>query len=432
MRFQYDSLKPRRPRRWLWLWAIGLVVLGVFGARWFYNIPAIHWRALEVQARLRDALFPHPDTLPTPSTAFIAPPTIIIPTLTPDPTQAPLPKVTPLPTEIQPTASASPTPLSIIAENLPPSAQLAGAVHEYQRWNNCGPATLATALTFWGWQGTQADTAPVLKPNPDDRNVRPDEMAAYVETTGLQAVTRVGGTPETLQRFVANGFPVLVEKGFWVDEERGWMGHYVLVTGYDDDKEIFTTQDSFRGPNQRVRYNDLLSDWQTFNYLYIVVYPNEREAEVMALLGAEADETTNFFNALTLAQSETESAPTSETRAFAWFNLGTNLNALGRYADAAAAFDQARWLGLPWRMLWYQTGPYRAYYNTGRYQDVIALADATLSVVNDLEESHYWRGLARQALGDSEGAIADFKAAHEFNANFGAAAEALTLLGVTH
>jgi tetratricopeptide (TPR) repeat protein len=63
---------------------------------------------------------------------------------------------------------------------------------------------------------------------------------------------------------------------------------------------------------------------------------------------------------------------------------------------------------------------------------VIALADATLSVVDDLEESYYWRGLARQALGDADGAIADFKAAHEFNANFGAAAEALTLLGVAH
>ena len=46
--------------------------------------------------------------------------------------------------------------------------------------------------------------------------------------------------------------------------------------------------------------------------------------------------------------------------------------------EAAAAFDQARQIGLPWRMLWYQFGPFEAYYETGRYDEVIALADATL------------------------------------------------------
>ena len=46
-------------------------------------------------------------------------------------------------------------------------------------------------------------------------------------------------------------------------------------------------------------------------------------------------------------------------------------------------------------MMWYQTGPYKAYYYTNRFADVINLADTTL---NDtiaepvLEESLYWRG----------------------------------------
>ncbi|RIK17073.1 MAG: hypothetical protein DCC51_12895, partial [Anaerolineae bacterium] len=52
---------------------------------------------------------------------------------------------------------------------------------------------------------------------------------------------------------------------------------------------------------------------------------------------------------------------------FAWFNLGSSLTELARLDDAAlfegaaAAFDQARLLGLPPRMLWYQFGPYEAY-----------------------------------------------------------------------
>jgi hypothetical protein len=62
-------------------------------------------------------------------------------------------------------------------------------------------------------------------------------------------------------------------------------------------------------------------------------------------------------------------------------------------------------------MLWYQTGPYKAYYYTGRYQDVINLANVTLDTVSDksLEESIYWRGMAEQALGDTAAAIADFR-----------------------
>ena len=64
---------------------------------------------------------------------------------------------------------------------------------------------------------------------------------------------------------------------------------------------------------------------------------------------------------------------------FAWFNLGSDLVALGRFEEAAQAYDRARRIGLPWRMLWYQFGPFRAYYETGRYDEVIALADATIA-----------------------------------------------------
>ena len=47
----------------------------------------------------------------------------------------------------------------------------------------------------------------------------------------------------------------------------------------------------------------------------------------------------------------------------------------------------------PWRILWYQTRPYWAYYYTGRYQDVINLATTTRNAMSEpvLEESYYWR-----------------------------------------
>ena len=58
-------------------------------------------------------------------------------------------------------------------------------------------------------------------------------------------------------------------------------------------------------------------------------------------------------------------------------------------------------------MLWYQFGPFEAYFATGRHAEIVALADATLRNVTDVEELHYWRGMALQALGDTDAARFD-------------------------
>jgi tetratricopeptide (TPR) repeat protein len=87
----------------------------------------------------------------------------------------------------------------------------------------------------------------------------------------------------------------------------------------------------------------------------------------------------------------------------------------------------------PYRMLWYQTWPYWAYYYTGRYQDVINLADTTLNDTISkpvLEESFYWRGLAREALGDQPAAIDDYRQSVRLNPNFIPGWDQLNRLGV--
>jgi hypothetical protein len=84
-------------------------------------------------------------------------------------------------------------------------------------------------------------------------------------------------------------------------------------------------------------------------------------------------------------------------------------------------------------MLWYQTGPYFAYFGTGRYYDLLYLADATLSAMQgdkNLEESYYWRGMAKAALGDRAGAGQDYLTSLEYHPGFGPALYQLQLLGV--
>jgi tetratricopeptide (TPR) repeat protein len=130
-----------------------------------------------------------------------------------------------------------------------------------------------------------------------------------------------------------------------------------------------------------------------------------------------------------MARQET-AALAGQDQAFAWFNLGTSLTLAADWAGAAVAYDAARQAGLPWRMLWYQHGPLAAYYQAGRYAEVITLADATLAQADGLEEVYFWRGRARLAQGDQAGAVADWRAAAHFNRNYTAPAEALGALGL--
>jgi hypothetical protein len=159
---------------------------------------------------------------------------------------------------------------------------------------------------------------------------------------------------------------------------------------------------------------------------------------MLSILGPQADPDANFQAALQKAGAETNQL-SGRDQFFARYNQGTNLVALHDYQAAATAYDAAfaNYNNLaqeerPWRMLWYQTGPYFAYYYTGRYQDILDLANTTLGLTSEpnLEESYYWRGMAKLALGDVDGAIQDFRTSLKHHKNFQPALEQLGLLGV--
>ncbi len=103
-----------------------------------------------------------------------------------------------------------------VQEQLPEFVLLEGVTytHQHGKWNYCAPANLTMALSYWGVAYKRDDVAYGLKPYDEDKNVNPDEMVAYVnQQTPLRALGRVGGTLETVKRLVANGYPVIIEKG---------------------------------------------------------------------------------------------------------------------------------------------------------------------------------------------------------------------------
>ncbi len=319
--------------------------------------------------------------------------------------------------ESAPTANPPPTATAV---NLPMRHELGGLRHEYQTWNNCGPATVSMALSAFGMSEGQAAAARTLKPDPDDKNVSPSELADYVRSRGLEATVRVNGTIDRLRELVALDLPVIVETWF-IPHPGDEMGHYRVVTGYDHQAAMLITMDSYNGPLVSVPYDEFDRLWRVFNRVYIVISDRQRSADVAAVLGADSQDAAMLVAGAARAEAELMAAADP----FGWFNLGSCLLGLGDPAGAAGAFDRARALGLPWRMLWYQFGPFEAYAAVGRWNDVAALADENLRRVGNLEESLYWRGRARQALGDREGAIRSWRQALAVHPGYEPALQAL-------
>ena len=273
----------------------------------------------------------------------------------------------------RPTTTPTPAPTPTMVP-IPASHTLEGVGAIQQTFNNCGPANLTQVLNYYGNDITQAEVAAYLKPNPEDRNVSPWQIADYVneQAPGFNAIARSGGTIEMIKQFVAAGYPVVIEKGYELPES-GWWGHYLTIYGYDDTLQEFYAQDSYLGPfdgsGTKVSYDEIEEFWQQFNYTFYVVYEPQQADDIAAILGPEMfDDFAMWQNAAELAEAETQ---VNSDDAIAWFNLGTALTRMGGltgetqyYQGGAQAFDKARELGLPPRMLWYQFQPYLAYHET--------------------------------------------------------------------
>lgn len=331
------------------------------------------------------------------------------------------------------TAAATPErfPTGAARNQAPDAARIYGLLHQQQTWNNCGPATITMALSYYGWRRDQAFAATRLKPNREDKNVSPQELAAFVEAeSNVKAIVRMGGALDLLKRLVANEFPVVIETGAMF-EAYDWIGHYRALVAYDDAYDVFYFFDSFLGvgPSAEgvaISYADVDRDWQAFNRTFIVVYEPQREALLRELLGSYWDEKDAASIAFETAQMEARREPQN---AFAWFNMGTSLVALRRYQEAATAFDQANRTGkLPWRMHWYQYGAFEAYFNLGRYDDVMSLVRINQNNARELEETYYWQGRVQAARGNRQAAAASYRRALGYNRHFDAARQALDSL----
>ena len=398
----------------------GFIALAIL----LYQIPAVNsrlsWRVEVARTYVKNIINPVGD-LPT---AISNPTKVITPTLAIQNT--PTPDI--VPTLIPPTATLAPPPAQAFLDSPP---------YEKQTANNCGPAALSMMLHMFGWSGSQKDISDVIKPVNGDRNVNPEEMAYWVRNYAgwLRIEYRVGGDLEMLKRLIANGYPVIVESTTslnpedtgWLDDDL-WAAHYLLLTGYDDSTQTFIAQDTYRGPDKKISYEQLESEWKPFNYLYMIAYLPQQEDEIQRLLASNWDPGLNRQSALDATQAAAVRDPTD---AFAWFNVGSNLVYFERYDEANAAYDKARELGLPQRMFRYQFGPFLANFHANRNDDLLALTDYALQRTEMSEETWLWHGWALYRAGDLNEAIKSWRRALSVHPGYEDALYALNFVGST-
>lgn len=319
--------------------------------------------------------------------------------------------------------SPSPTPIPIY---IPTSKVLNNNYHIFQTYNNCGPAALSMALSYYGIQKSQAELGEQLRPyqvpggDNDDKSVTLEEVAEKSKEFGLIPYLRPNGNNEIIKQFIAIDIPVITRT--WLKENDD-IGHYRIIKGYDDGTGEFIQDDSLQGKNLRYSYTAFDKIWDKFNYEYLVLIPKDKQALAEQILGENLNETTAWLSAVNLSNEKLKQNPNDIT---ARFNLSVAYYKLGDYEKSVQEFEKVE-DRLSFRTLWYQIEPILAYYELENYDRVVEISNKILNNHNRaFSELYILKGNIYLKRGDKNAARNEFQKAVLYNRNLKAAHDALS------
>lgn len=208
-------------------------------------------------------------------------------TATPTPTQTATSTRTAAPTHTStctatltqtPTPTNTPTPIPPDTPTPVSATVLLGPMnHHWQTRNNCGPASVAITLGYFGHWVTQQKVNEQVPAG----SLSPCDIVLYMPQYQLMARLYFSPpTSEAIRQLLDNGIPVIINQRLSSDS---CMRHYRVIHGYDDTSSEFITDDPLLGPYFRI-------DYDTFNALsnpgnFIPVYPPEKDPLVQSLMG---------------------------------------------------------------------------------------------------------------------------------------------------
>jgi hypothetical protein len=142
-----------------------------------------------------------------------------------------------------------------IIENVPFYPQ-----EDYQ----CGPASLAGVLNYWGISAEPGDIAKEIFSESVKGTLNID-MALYAQKKGLHADFYKGNI-EDLKKNIESGFPVIVLVDYGISLYQ--VNHFMVVTGYNDYGVIVN---SGKYQNNLIIEKDFIRLWKKANYWTLLI-----------------------------------------------------------------------------------------------------------------------------------------------------------------
>ena len=145
------------------------------------------------------------------------------------------------------------------------SAQIEGVPFVKQDREKCGPASLASVLSYYG-VSIEPETISESTYNPKLKGSLITDLENYARRMGF-ATESGQGDMERLKGFINSKKPVitLVDLGLWVAARP----HYLVLFGYNE--EGFTVHDG-ENPSQACPYSEFYRMWKKMGSTYLLVY----------------------------------------------------------------------------------------------------------------------------------------------------------------
>ena len=137
-----------------------------------------------------------------------------------------------------------------------------------QQKYQCGPASLAGVLSYWGVDISPEEIATEIY-SKSARGTLDVDMILYAERKGLRAL-HYEGSLEDIRSHIDSGYPliVLVDDGFWVYEQN----HFMVVVGYDENGVI---ANSGKDRLKSIPLNGFLKSWEKTEFWTLLVTPKQ-------------------------------------------------------------------------------------------------------------------------------------------------------------
>ena len=189
------------------------------------------------------------------------------------------------PTRLEPAAAvpAAAAPLPSLPAPPPDKVLLGPLPFISQTVNNCGPASLAEVLGFWGVNRSQDEVQSVLRGDGNPYGMTPAGVPSYMASLGLDVLLGTAGTDELVKNLLRAGFPVIVNQTV---SDSDLEFHYRPIEGFDDERGMFIASDPLIGPQHAISYGEFDRDWGYTGHRFIVIYPPDKLDKLNAALVA--------------------------------------------------------------------------------------------------------------------------------------------------